>query len=64
MPEYRLYLLGSAGHVERVEDIEARDDEEAIATASTGRAEVRRALWCGPCLIGEWNAAQPRKTTR
>ncbi|MES2904844.1 MAG: hypothetical protein V4696_11720 [Pseudomonadota bacterium] len=58
MPDYRLYLIGSAGHVERVEEIEARDDEEAIAASSTGRDGTRRALWRGPCLIGEWNCTR------
>ena len=59
MPAYRLYLIGSAGHVERVEEIVARDDDEAIAASSSGRDWTRRALWCGPSLVGEWNLAQP-----
>ena len=33
MPEYRIYTIGGDGHVWSAEDIEYRDDQEAIQKA-------------------------------
>lgn len=64
MPDYRLYLVGIAGHVERVREIEAVDDAAAIMAATTGQCVDRMELWCGPRLVADWalttpNSAEP-----
>lgn len=59
MLDYRLYLLGAAGHVEGVRDIKAVDDAAAIIAATTGQSADRMELWCGARFVKEWGLAMP-----
>ena len=64
MFDYRLYLVGIAGSVERVRLIEAVDDADAILAAANGQRANRMELWCGPRLVAGWalttpNSAEP-----
>lgn len=68
MLDYRLYLVGIAGPVERVREIEAVDDSDAILAAATGQRAHRMELWCGPRLVAAWagsppNIAEPIRVT-
>ena len=60
MANYRLYLIGAAGHVERVEEIVADDDEAACKASASGRDGKRRELWCGGRFVDEWKIAAAR----
>ena len=55
MPDYRLYLSGSAGHIEGVREITAQDDAHAITAALTGQRADCMELWCGTRLVGDWD---------
>ncbi|HEU4705268.1 MAG TPA: hypothetical protein VFS45_06145 [Sphingomicrobium sp.] len=58
MADYRLYFLSPEGHIERVEDFEAADDQAAIRAA--GRtATAPRELWCAGRRVGQWPCAEP-----
>ena len=60
MVYYRLYLLGIAGHVEKVHEIEASDDAAAVVAAATkGKHADRMELWCGSRLVEEWLTSMP-----
>jgi hypothetical protein len=45
MPEYRLYCLNDHGRFARAHEIEARDDEDALAQARAMKLPVECELW-------------------
>jgi alpha-mannosidase len=46
VPYYRLYLLNrSSGHIDRVEEIDAADDVQAVAVARECERETAAELW-------------------
>ena len=47
MPYYRLYFMNpSSGHIDRSENLVARDNFEAIETAGGFRGRQPMELWC------------------
>ena len=47
MSYYRLYFMSTySGHIERFEEFDAADDNEAIAVAETKRGPLVLELWC------------------
>ena len=48
MSYYRIYFMNSSnGHIDRAEDLQARDDQEAIATTNPLVDGQPVELWCG-----------------
>lgn len=48
MPYYRIYFMNSSnGHIDRAEDLQARDDHEAIATTQPLLDGQPIELWSG-----------------
>jgi hypothetical protein len=45
LSEYRLYCLNESGRFTKSHDIDARDDEEALAKARTMKLPVLCELW-------------------
>ena len=60
VPLYRLqYLDAFTGAVVRSQDLEAKDDEEAIACADVARGLTPMELWKRDRKIKEWSAFPP-----
>ena len=59
MVYYRLYLIGAAGHVKGVREIEAPDDAAAVLAALRVEPAGRRELWCGSRFVEDWRSALP-----
>jgi hypothetical protein len=53
--EYRMYFLDGAGHIEKVHEFEARDDDHAIKLANGLRENRRIELWQGSRLLLHWD---------
>lgn len=59
MPHYRLYFMNSRnGHIDRVENLQARDDREAIETAQPLAGLQPVELWEGPRKVHRFDATQ------
>lgn len=61
MPDYRLYLVGIAGAVVRVIEIEAVDDAAAIRAATAAHCANRMELWCGPRFVNDRAFTMPKR---
>jgi hypothetical protein len=51
--QYRLYCLNDHGRFAKSHEIEARDDEDALAKARAMKLPVRCELWSGNRLVAE-----------
>ena len=60
MPNYKMYMIGAAGAVERVAQYDAPDDVAAIRVAFVGMDRQRRELWCGSRLVDSWTSDEAR----
>jgi hypothetical protein len=61
---YRLYFMHPlTGHIERVHEVEAASDDEAIRLieAEAGREPLE--LWCGPRKVHRIEAVHPAPPT-
>ncbi len=58
MAHYRLYFFNDGGHIVRVENFEARDDESAI-TIATFQGLPPMELWCAERKVEQWHAIFP-----
>ena len=47
MPQYRLYFLDAAGHINRRVELDCRDDDEAIERANKHEIGYGMELWRG-----------------
>ena len=58
MPHYRLYFLSSrSGSIERFEEFEARDDDEALALIDHRIGDQPLELWTGGRKVGQFECA-------
>ena len=51
MPDYRVYCLNAEGHFTAAEEIQARDDGEALVIARSVKRDVDCELWNGSHFI-------------
>lgn len=58
LSEYKLYCLDRNGRIMRRLDLEAGDDDRALAAARDLSPEVDRELWCGTRKIALLSAAR------
>ena len=56
MPDYRLYCLNNHGRIVKAHDVEARNDEEAIAAAKDMQLPSKCELWDKDRLVAEIEA--------
>lgn len=57
MPAYRLYLLDRhSGHIDRVEEMNAGDDVEAICVVQDRAGELPMELWLGGRKVRRFDA--------
>lgn len=62
---YRLYFMNPInGHIDRAEDLLARDDREAIDTAQPMVANMPIELWCGARKVQRFETASTRLLER
>jgi len=55
MTNYRLYILsGISRRFEPAQELEAEDDEKAIAAAELARAARSAELWRGSRMVKDW----------
>jgi hypothetical protein len=59
MPDYRLYCLDRAGKVTNAHDIDAKNDDEALAFARQKKLPVKCELWDRSRLVA-MISPQPR----
>lgn len=52
MKEYAIYCLAEGVRLVAAEWIEAKDDDEALATAAALRRGVKREVWQGDRMVG------------
>ena len=53
MPVYRLYCMEGLGKIGRVEELEAKNDKEAVSLAFAKNLEVTCEVWDRDRLIAE-----------
>ena len=62
---YRLYFMNTSnGHIDCAEDLQARDDQEAIDTAQPLVASMPIELWCGARKVHRFETASTRLLER
>jgi hypothetical protein len=59
MAEYRLYCLNDHGGFTKAHEIEARDDEDALAKARAMKLPVECELWSGDRLVKKLSPGKP-----
>lgn len=60
MKDYRLYFLdGFSGHIDQVEEIEAKGDDEALAIAVARSGGRPTELWHRHRKLRHWDEALP-----
>jgi len=52
MPEYRLYLIGSGGHLQPPIEFNCENDEEALRESEARRGPLAAELWSLSRLVG------------
>jgi len=58
---YRLYFMDAfSGHIQKVRELEAEDDPDAIRIANHWRESDPMELWCGDRKIHRWPAIRKR----
>jgi hypothetical protein len=57
---YRLYFL-ERGHIVARVDLPAREDDEALAQATTLLDGRPAELWCGRVMIRDWSGTTPTR---
>ena len=56
MPGYRLYWMNELGHIERVGEFDADDDDQAIVAVERSGVHAPVELWCGTQKVKQWDA--------
>jgi hypothetical protein len=56
MPDYRLYLYGRDGHINRRVELTCETEAEAVAAAEDLNAGHTMELWDGGRFLRVWNA--------
>jgi hypothetical protein len=54
MHQYRLYFIDGSGHIEKVHEFEAADDERAIRIGQGWQEGRRMELWVGRRQVKAW----------
>ena len=63
MSSYRLYMVsGVTRRFEPAQELEAEDDQQAIAAAEVARAARAAELWQGNRMVMEWTAVDGPET--
>lgn len=60
MPDYRLYCMDAAGHIQRADWVYAGDDDDAVRKACVMRPEANHCeIWDGGRLVAEFSPTDP-----